>query len=148
MNASQKSQNMLGTNTESYIVLLSDRDEALFRVLFKDEWREPLELLMSDFIAVKGASARGKRVTTYEVDTFEDITPAPQEPEPEENDEEEPDDDENIEETPKQPEDTEGTDEPKVQETADPLAGIKLEITAEIPEDSLPPDSDGQMSLF
>lgn len=199
LNASQKPQNFLGANPESYIVLLSDRDEALFRVLFKDEGREPLELLMSDFIAVKGATARGKRVTTYDVASFSDITPEPEpEPEPElESDSEElqsqdpePEQDELMQEPVLESEETVSdtefepvppvpelapipeepvkTPEPKkrrvakkvnaasepVQETQapkpeqDPLAGITLEITADMPEDSLPADADGQMSLF
>ncbi|MBQ9340497.1 MAG: DNA gyrase/topoisomerase IV subunit A [Paludibacteraceae bacterium] len=184
LNASQKSQNMLGANPESYIVLLSDRDEALFKVTFKDENREALELLMSEFIAVKGSSARGKRVTTYDVAAFEDITPAPVEQE-KTNDSEEPEDVEDTDnsENPDIPEhsdisddkdvsddseDSDDSESPESSETLetsessdnpensddsavpDPLAGIKLEISAGMPEDSLPitPDSDGQMSLF
>lgn len=83
MSATQKVQNMLGENADSRIILLSDRDEATFLVHLADTTKEPLTLLMSDFIAVKGSSARGKRVTTLDVARFEDITPAPPAPEPE-----------------------------------------------------------------
>ena len=61
--------------------MLSDRAEATFRVLFKDENREPLDILMEEFIDDKSARAKGKRITTLEVASIEDITPAPPEPE-------------------------------------------------------------------
>lgn len=83
MTASNKMQNMLGENPQSRIELLSDRDEATFRVCFSDESREPMTLLMEEFIAVKGVTARGKRVTTFDVSKLEDITPEPPAPEPE-----------------------------------------------------------------
>ena len=43
---------------------------------------------MAEFIDEKSAKAKGKRVTTLEVASFEDITPEPiiEEPEEEEND--------------------------------------------------------------
>ena len=69
------------------MVLLSDRAEATFRVHFADEKREPLDILMADFIDEKSAKAKGKRITTLEVTSFEDITPEP-EPEIEESPEE------------------------------------------------------------
>jgi topoisomerase-4 subunit A len=71
----------LGDDKDSRIEVLSDRAEATFRVLFKDENREPLDILMEEFIDDKSARAKGKRVTTLEVASIEDITPAPPEPE-------------------------------------------------------------------
>ena len=73
---------MLGDDKDSRIAVLSDREEATFRVVFADESKPALEILMADFIDEKSAKAKGKRVTTLEVARIEDITPEP-EPEPE-----------------------------------------------------------------
>ena len=80
--AQAKLQTFLGDDKDSRIEVLSDRAEATFRVHFKDENREPLDILMEDFIDDKSARAKGKRVTTLEVASIEDITPAPVEPKP------------------------------------------------------------------
>ena len=131
LDSSDKAQSMLGEGEESRIVLLSDREEAQFRILFTDENREPQEILMSEFIDEKSPKAKGKRFTTYEVASMEDITPEP-EPEPEEeeeNDAAEPQNDEQV----------ETTVETEVE-------GVKLTITNEVPEDSKPKDE--QLSLF
>ena len=74
---------ILGEDKDSRIAVLSDREEAVFRVLFSDEKHEPMEITMAEFIDEKSARAKGKRVTTLEVAGIEDITPEP-EPEPEE----------------------------------------------------------------
>ena len=83
--ANAKVQSLLGDDAESRLVVLSDRAEATFRVLFTDDKREPLEIKMEDFIDEKSPKAKGKRITTLEVASIEDITPEPEpEPEPEE----------------------------------------------------------------
>ena len=83
--AQAKIQSFLGEDKDSRIAVLSDREEAVFRVLFCDEKHEPLEITMAEFIDEKSAKAKGKRVTTLEVASIEDITPEA-EPEPEEED--------------------------------------------------------------
>ena len=77
---------MLGDDEGSRMVLLSDRAEATFRVHFADENKPDLDILMEEFIDEKSAKAKGKRVSTLEIASFEDITPEPviEEPEPEE----------------------------------------------------------------
>ena len=83
--AQAKVQSFLGEDKDSRIAVLSDREEAVFRVLFSDEKHEPMEITMAEFIDEKSARAKGKRVTTLEVAGIEDITPEPEpEPEPEE----------------------------------------------------------------
>ena len=72
-----KPQSMVGDNKDSHIVLLSDREEATFRVRFADETREPMDVVMADFIDAKSPKAKGKRLTTLEVAKIEDITPEP-----------------------------------------------------------------------
>ena len=155
MNASIKVQNMLGDNPNSRIELLSDRSEACFRVVFTDEAREPLTLLMEEFIAVKGVTARGKRVTTFDVKQLEDITPEPEVPEEEpidENPSAEPL--ESAESTPENaipseaPADTPEAAAAATAETIDD--GVAFTIEATMPDDSKPlaSEPDGQMSLF
>ena len=155
MNASIKVQNMLGDNPNSRIELLSDRSEASFRVVFTDEAREPLTLLMEEFIAVKGVTARGKRVTTFDVKQLEDITPEPEVPEEEpidENPSAEPL--ESAESTPENaipseaPADTPEAAAAATAETIDD--GVAFTIEATMPDDSKPlaSEPDGQMSLF
>jgi hypothetical protein len=88
-----------------------------------------MEVLMSEFIEVKSAKAKGKRFATWEVAKIEDITPEP-EPEPEEEDTE----GENNEEK--------DGDNPPVT----PVVDVPFTITNEVPEDSKPVDE--QLSLF
>ena len=82
LDATAKPQNFLGDNPESRIVVLCDHEEALFKLYFQDESREPVEFVMAEFIGVKSPKAKGKRFTTLDVAQIEDITPVP-EPEPE-----------------------------------------------------------------
>lgn len=82
--ATLKSQNMLGENKESRIVLLTDREEPVFRLVFTDETREAQEIAMAEFIDEKSPKAKGKRLSTLEISRIEDITPEP-EPEAEED---------------------------------------------------------------
>ena len=82
--ANAKVQSMLGDDKGSRIAVLSDRAEATFRIRFADENKAPLDILMAEFIDEKSAKAKGKRVTTLDVASIEDITPEPEpEPEPE-----------------------------------------------------------------
>ena len=85
--AQAKVQSFLGEDEESRMMVLSDREEATFRINFTDESKAPLEIVMADFIDDKSAKAKGKRVTTLGVASIEDITPEP-EPEPEVEEEE------------------------------------------------------------
>ena len=75
--ATLKPQNMLGENKESRIVLLTDREEPVFRLVFSDETREPQEIAMVEFIDEKSPKAKGKRLSTLEISQIEDITPEP-----------------------------------------------------------------------
>lgn len=80
--AQAKSQNLLGEDDRSQMVVISDREEATFLVSFKDENRTPMTLVMSEFIEAKSPKAKGKRISTLDIAKIEDITPQP-EPEPE-----------------------------------------------------------------
>ena len=136
LDAQLKSQNMLGENSDSKIALLSDREEAIFRITFADETKPEMEVLMAEFIEAKSPKAKGKRFSTLDVAKIEDITPEPEVVE-EEMDEEN--------------DDTNGQDgesenvEDKVQEVQ-PIVDVPFTITNEVPEDSKPIEE--QLSLF
>ena len=129
LDAQAKSQNMLGENADSKMTILTDREEATFQLSFVDETKATMEVIMSDFIEVKSAKAKGKRFATWEVAKIEDITPEP-EPEPEE-------------------EDTEGENnenEDGNDTNTTPVVDVPFTISNEVPEDSKPVDE--QLSLF
>ena len=133
MDAQTKLQNMLGENSDSKMTILTDREEAIFRITFKDETKMPMEVLMSEFIEAKSPKAKGKRFSTLDIATIEDITPEPEvvEPETEEEGEEE---------------EEEETSEEVSKETTTPVVDVPFTITNEVPEDSKPIDE--QLSLF
>ena len=126
MDAQTKLQNMLGENSDSKMTILTDREEAIFRITFKDETKMPMEVLMSEFIEAKSPKAKGKRFSTLDIATIEDITPEPEvvEPETEEGEEEE----------------EEETSEDASKETTTPVIDVPFTITNEVPEDSKPID--------
>ena len=132
LDAQLKVQNMLGENSDSKMTILTDREEAMFRITFVDETKLPIEVNMSDFIEAKSAKAKGKRFSTLDIAKIEDITPEPEVVE--ELDEE--GENEAIEET------TEDNNAPEAQ----PVVDVPFTITNEVPEDSKPVDE--QLSLF
>ena len=129
MDAQAKLQNMLGENSDSKMTILTDREEALFRITFADENRPPMEVLMSDFIEAKSPKAKGKRFSTLDITKIEDITPEPPvEPEDSAEEGEEPNDSE-----------VENRD-------SAPAVDVPFTITNEMPEESKPVEE--QLSLF
>lgn len=130
LDAQLKVQNMLGENSDSKMTILTDREEAMFRITFVDETKLPIEVNMSDFIEAKSAKAKGKRFSTLDIAKIEDITPEPEVVE--EIDEE---GEEVIEESAT-------NNAPESQSAVD----VPFTITNEVPEDSKPVDE--QLSLF
>ena len=134
LDATPKTQNFLGDNSDSKLVAINDREEAVFRVTFKDEFRQPLDLIMAEFIDSKSPKAKGKRISTLDIASIVDITPEP-EPEPE----------------PEEPETSDETETPENSDSTasvEPIADVPLIITNEMPEDSKPVDTEEQLSLF
>lgn len=80
---STRHQRYLGENVKSELILLSDTQGACFLVRFggNDSFREPLAVDAWDFIGEKSFKARGKRLTTYTVDSVTETEPR-QIPEP------------------------------------------------------------------
>jgi topoisomerase-4 subunit A len=126
MEAAKRKQNFLGENPASKLVLLSDQVYPLVRVTYggKDDFRNAEDIDAEQFIAVKGFKAKGKRVSTYEIERIEELEPVRFPEEPAEAEEEE---------TP--------SEQPPVEEIAAPAEPSE-------PAENLNPDASGQLSLF
>lgn len=70
-------QSFVGENANSRFVLLTDQVYPRLLVTFggTDSFREPMEVDVEQFIAVKGFKAKGKRLTTFSVDKIEELEP-------------------------------------------------------------------------
>ncbi|MEG2164402.1 MAG: DNA gyrase/topoisomerase IV subunit A [Bacteroidales bacterium] len=75
--SSPRKQNYLGDNSASDLILLSCEPFARFEVVFggNDSFREALILEAPDFISVKSAKAKGKRLTTFSVASIRELEP-------------------------------------------------------------------------
>ena len=129
MEATKRKQNYLGENPANKPVLLSGEVYPRIKVTFggADEFREPLEIDAEQFITVKGVKAKGKRITTYQVESIEELEPT-RFPDPEDTDDGEDNGDEETEDN----DDTEATTE-----NLDPDAGkserqVRDEITGQL----------------
>ncbi len=72
-----RKQNYLGENKRNQLILLTDEYYPRLEVIFggHDNFREPLQIDVEEFIAVKGFKAKGKRITTYTVETINELEP-------------------------------------------------------------------------
>lgn len=86
MEASRRKQNYIGENPHSKPVLLSGETYPRIKVSFggADDFRDPMEIDAEQFIAVKGFKAKGKRITTWAIESIEELEPT-RWPEPEED---------------------------------------------------------------
>ncbi|MCD8032334.1 MAG: DNA gyrase/topoisomerase IV subunit A [Bacteroides sp.] len=75
--ATNKKQNYLGENKNNKLILLTDEAYPRFEVIFggNDSFREALIIDAEEFIAVKGFKAKGKRITTYTIQTVNELEP-------------------------------------------------------------------------
>nr|MBP7472773.1 DNA gyrase/topoisomerase IV subunit A [Prevotella sp.] len=77
MDAIKRHQNMLGENPNSKLILLTDT--VYPRVLIKfggaDAMRPDLEIDAEQFIGQKSFKARGKRISTFNIDSVEELEP-------------------------------------------------------------------------
>ena len=120
LDAQAKTQNLLGTDSNNKIIILTDKENPIFEAKTTDNNKPSIEIIMSDFIDIKSAKAKGKRITTLEVTEIIDTTPEPIIEETKENISEE--------------------------QTNEIKTDVPLIIENNIPEDSLPVDE--QLSLF
>ncbi|MCL2650980.1 MAG: DNA gyrase/topoisomerase IV subunit A [Candidatus Azobacteroides sp.] len=70
-----KKMNFLGDNSNSSLILLTDEIYPRIEVVFDghDSFREPMIVDVEEFIAVKSYKAKGKRLTTYEISTINEL---------------------------------------------------------------------------
>ena len=97
MEATKRWQNYIGENSKSELLLLTDTPFPRIEVDFapttapdgSETQRPSLEIDAEEFIAVKGFKAKGKRVTTFDVEEVTELEPTRfPEPEAEEDEEE------------------------------------------------------------
>ncbi|MBR1448003.1 MAG: DNA gyrase/topoisomerase IV subunit A [Prevotella sp.] len=77
MEGLKRKQNFLGENPQSMLVLLSDVVYPLIRVTYggADEFRGSEDIDAEQFIAVKGFKAKGKRISTWQVESIVELEP-------------------------------------------------------------------------
>lgn len=88
LETSAKKQSFLGDNVHSRMQLLTDTAYPRISVTFggNDSFREALEIDAEEFIGVKSFKAKGKRLSTFQIDKISELEPI-RFPEPEEDEE-------------------------------------------------------------
>ena len=81
---SAKKQNYLGENKNNRLILLTDEAYPRLQVNFggKDSFREALVIEAADFIGTKSYKAKGKRLTTFDVESIQELEPTRHEEKP------------------------------------------------------------------
>jgi topoisomerase-4 subunit A len=89
LEATPRKQNCLGENADNLLYVLTDQVYPRLKVTYggNDEFRGSEEIDVEQFISVKGFKAKGKRISTYEVASIEELEPT-RWPEPTDEDEE------------------------------------------------------------
>ena len=86
--STSRKQNYLGENKANQLILLTDEYYPRLEFIFggHDSFRDPMVIDADEFIAVKGFKAKGKRITTYTVETINELEPTrfPEPPAPKE----------------------------------------------------------------
>jgi topoisomerase-4 subunit A len=77
MEASKRHQNYLGENPGNKLIILTEQVYPRIKVTFggNDAFRDPMEIDVDEFIAVKGFKAKGKRISTWEIASIEELEP-------------------------------------------------------------------------
>ena len=85
LEANTKRQNCLGENKDNKLIWFSETPFPRIQVMFggNDNFREPLVIEVDEFIAVKSFKAKGKRLTTFEIDEIIELEPTKMPPPPE-----------------------------------------------------------------
>lgn len=80
MEATNRKQNYLGENKNNRLILLTDECYPRLEIIFggHDSFREPMIIEADEFIAVKGFKAKGKRITTFTMETVNELEPTRQ----------------------------------------------------------------------
>ena len=98
MDASKKKQNWLSENPASQLILLTDTVYPRIQITYggADAFRGSEEIDAEQFITVKGYKAKGKRLTTYALESITELEPTRFPEEPEETEESEDQEEENL----------------------------------------------------
>ena len=125
MEATKRKQNYLGENPANKLVLLTDQVYPRINVTFggADAVRPAMEIDAEQFIAVKGFKAKGKRISTWNIASIEELEPT-RFPEPEEE----------------ETDDTAEQDQSQEEENLDPDAGKTQQQVVD--------EMTGQLNLF
>ena len=85
LEANVRRQNCLGDNKDNKLIWFSETPFPRIQVMFggNDNFREPLVIEVDEFIGVKSYKARGKRLTTFEIDEIIELEPTKFPPPPE-----------------------------------------------------------------
>ena len=77
MEAIKNHRTFLGDNPKNRLLLLTDQYYPRILVTFggNDAFREPMEIDAEQFIAVKGFKAKGKRISTFQIERVEELEP-------------------------------------------------------------------------
>jgi topoisomerase-4 subunit A len=77
MEATKRKQNYIGENVNSQQILLTDTVYPRLQVTYggNDAFRGSEEIDVEQFIAVKGFKAKGKRLTTWQIASIEELEP-------------------------------------------------------------------------
>ena len=98
MDASKKKQNWLSENPASQLILLTDTIYPRIQITYggADAFRGSEEIDAEQFITVKGYKAKGKRLTTYALESITELEPTRFPEQPEETEELEDQEEENL----------------------------------------------------
>ncbi len=77
MDDARKPVNYIGDNPDNQLILLTDTAYPRLSVTFggADAMRAPLEIDAESFVSVKGCKAKGKRVSTWQIEKIEELEP-------------------------------------------------------------------------
>lgn len=75
--ATTRKQNFMGENKDNKLILLTDEHYPRIEVIMggHDNFREPLIIDVDSFIGIKSFKAKGKRITTFIIDTINELEP-------------------------------------------------------------------------
>ena len=138
----KRKQSYIGENPKNVLLLLTDTKSPRLLLTFGglDSFRGTQEIDVNEFALVKGYKARGKRLTTFQLDKLEELEPL-------------------VEETAEAPEDIEGNDMPAENDEAAAANGASATASPQDAAENLDPDAGksqqqiideitGQLNLF
>lgn len=80
LESNNRKQNVLGENKDSELIALSSESFPRFKVTFGqgDSFREPLIVDAGTFVGIKSFKAKGKRISTFAIESIEEVEPIKQ----------------------------------------------------------------------